>query len=130
MVRYCCFCEWSAALQGLPAAHAAPATSGSLHQLSYWGPVGLYSYDVYTPANYHVGTSVPLIVVLSGCTVDAATMAADTGMDTLADQKQFIVAYLQQMVFNNPSLCWNFFLPSNQYRGLGEAATLPASRRR
>ena len=105
-------------------AHAAPLTSGKLQQFSYFGPAGLYTYDVYTPANYHVGTSVPLIVVLSGCTVNAGTMAADTGMDTLADQKQFVVAYLQQMVYNNPALCWNFFLPTDQYRGLGEAAEI------
>lgn len=103
-------------------AHAV--TTGHMQQFSYWGPAGIYTYDVYTPANYQVGTAVPLIVVLSGCTVDASTLAADTGMNALADQKQFIVAYLQQMFFNNPSLCWNFFLPANQYRGLGEAAEI------
>ncbi|GCE23823.1 extracellular catalytic domain type 1 short-chain-length polyhydroxyalkanoate depolymerase [Dictyobacter kobayashii] len=103
-------------------AHAA--TAGKLQQFSYFGSAGLYTYDVYTPANYQVGTSVPLIVVLSGCTVDSSTMAADTGMDTLADQKQFVVAYLQQEIFANPSLCWNFFSPSNQYRGLDETGEI------
>jgi poly(hydroxyalkanoate) depolymerase family esterase len=103
---------------------AAPATSGNLHQFSYIGPTGLSTYEVYIPTNYQVGTSVPLIVVLSGCTVDASTMAADTGMDSLADQKQFIVAYLQQNVFNNSALCWNFFVTANQLRGRGEAAEI------
>lgn len=107
-----------------PFSGAHAATSGQLQQFRYWGPAGLYTYDVYTPANYHVGTSVPFIVVLSGCTVDASTMAVDTGMNTLADQKQFLVAYLQQMFLNNSSLCWNFFLPTSQYRGLGEAAEI------
>lgn len=106
-----------------PVAHAS-GTPGKFQQFSFLGPVGLYTYDVYTPANYQVGTSVPLIVVLSGCTVDAPTLAATTGMNALADQKQFIVAYLQQMVFNNTSLCWNFFLPGNQLRDLGEAAEI------
>lgn len=105
-------------------AHAAPASSGKLQQFSYFGPAGLYTYDVYTPANYHTGTSVPLIVVLSGCTVTASGMAATTGMDSLADQKQFIVAYLQQNFFANSALCWNFFLLANQFRGLGEAAEI------
>jgi poly(hydroxyalkanoate) depolymerase family esterase len=104
--------------------HATPATTGKLRPFSYSGPAGLYTYEVYTPANYQAGTSVPLIVVLSGCTVDASTMAADTGMDNLADQKQFIVAYLQQSVFNNSALCWNFFLTANQLRGEGEAAEI------
>lgn len=104
------------------AAHATPASMGKLQQFSYFGPAGLYTYDVYTPANYQVGTSVPLIVVLSGCTVTASGMAGTTGMDTLADQKQFIVAYLQQMPFSNLALCWNFFLSTDQYRGWGEAA--------
>jgi len=103
---------------------AVPATPGSLQQFRYFGPAGLYTYDVYTPVNYHVGTPVPLIIVLSGCTVTASTMAADTGMDTLADQKQFIVAYLQQNILANASLCWNFFLPTDQYRGRGEAAEI------
>lgn len=102
-------------------AHAAP---GKLQQFSYLGPAGQYTYDVYTPANYRVGTPVPLIVVLTGCTVTASTLAADTGMGSLADQKQFIVAYLQQNILANSALCWNFFLPANQYRGLGEAAEI------
>ncbi|HET8914057.1 MAG TPA: PHB depolymerase family esterase [Ktedonobacteraceae bacterium] len=105
-------------------AQAASASAGQLQQFSYLGPAGQYTYDVYTPANYHLGTSVPLIVVLSGCTFTASGMAAATGMDTLADQKQFIVAYLQQNIFANSSLCWNFFLSSDQYRGYGEAAEI------
>lgn len=127
MVRWCSIAAFVGCLllfQQGAVAHAAPATSGKLQQFSYFGPVGLYTYDVYTPANYQVGTPVPLIVVLSGCTVDAQTMAADTGMNALADQKQFIVAYLQQEFWNNPALCWNFFLPGDQYRGLGEPAEI------
>lgn len=127
LAQWCSFAVCVSCLllcQGALAAHAAPALAGKLQPFSYFGPAGLYTYEVYTPANYQVGTSVPLIVVLSGCTLDAATMAADTGMDTLADQKQFIVAYLQQMPFNNASLCWNFFLSTDQHRGLGEAAEI------
>lgn len=66
----------------------------------------------------------PLIVVLSGCTVTADTMAADTNMNALADQKQFIVAYLAQIALANPSLCWNFFLPTNQVRGIDETGEI------
>ena len=110
--------------RGASVGHATPATTGKLHPFSYVGPAGLYTYEVYTPANYQASTSVPLIVVLSGCTVDASTMAADTGMNTLADQKQFIVAYLQQSAFNNAALCWNFFLTANQLRGGSEAAEI------
>ncbi|GCE09421.1 extracellular catalytic domain type 1 short-chain-length polyhydroxyalkanoate depolymerase [Dictyobacter aurantiacus] len=124
-IRWCTLAVFVGCLllfQCSPAAHAA--TAGKLQQFSYLGAAGLYTYDVYTPANYQVGTSVPLIVVLSGCTVDAATMAADTGMNALADQKQFIVAYLQQEAFANASLCWNFFLSSNQYRGMDETAEI------
>lgn len=124
-VRWCSLAVFIGCLllfQPAPITHAA--STGSFQQFSYLGPAGLYTYDVYTPANYQVGTSVPLIVLLSGCTVDAPTLAADTGMNALADQKQFIVAYLQQQFFANPSLCWNFFLSGNQYRGMGEAAEI------
>lgn len=104
--------------------HGAPAAAGQTRQLSYVGPAGLYTYNVYMPANYQADRPVPLIVVLAGCTLDASTMAADTGMNRVADQKQFLVAYLQQNILNNSAFCWNFFLATNQHRGGGEAAEI------
>jgi poly(hydroxyalkanoate) depolymerase family esterase len=105
----------------LPRAHAS---GGTFTQYTYNGPAGSRPYVVYTPVNYQVGTVVPLIVMLHGCTQTPADFAAGTQMDTLADQKQFIVVYAQQTSTNNALSCWNWFLPADQARGGGEPAII------
>lgn len=103
-------------------AHASG--TGSWHTYTYTSSQGSRNYVVYTPANYQPGTPVPMIVMLHGCTQTPTDFAAGTQMDTLADQKQFIVVYPQQSAFANASLCWNWFLPGNQYRNSGEASII------
>ncbi len=83
-----------------------------------------HPYFVYTPQNYKVGTSVPLMVMLHGCTQKAVDFAASTRMNQLADQYHFIVVYPQQTSKNNRTLCWNWYLPTNQVRGSGEPASI------
>jgi poly(hydroxyalkanoate) depolymerase family esterase len=103
-------------------AHTAHASSsGSWQEFTYSSSQGSRDYYVYTPANYQVGTAVPLIVMLHGCTQSAADFAAGTQMNALADQDHFIVVYPQQSAFANSTLCWNWFYTFNQYRGSGEA---------
>ncbi len=92
----------------------------------YNGPAGSLPYYVYIPANYQIGTSVPLIVMLHGCTQTAVDLAASTKMNQLADQYQFIVAYPQQASTNNRYFCWDWYEPANQYRGSGEPAMIIA----
>src|SRR5579875_746524 len=104
-----------------PAAHAS---GGTFVQYLYSGPAGSRPYYVYTPAGYHVGTAVPLIVMLHGCLQTPVDFAAGTQMNALADQQQFIVVYPQQTTLYNASACWNWFLPSNQVRGYGEPAII------
>src|SRR5579875_1467403 len=74
----------------------AHASSGTFTQYTYNGSAGSRPYYVYTPANYQVGTPVPLIVMLHGCTQTPTDFANGTQMNTLADQDQFIVVYPQQ----------------------------------
>jgi poly(hydroxyalkanoate) depolymerase family esterase len=109
-------------LQVLPKARAD--SSGIWQQYTYTGPVGSRPYFVYTPANYQVGTAVPLIVMLHGCTQTPADFAAGTQMDQLADQKQFIVVYPQQTSMYNQEKCWNWFDAADQSRGSGEPAVI------
>ena len=104
--------------------HPAHAQGGTWHSFTYNGPTGSRPYFVYTPANYHPGTPVPLLVMLHGCTQTAADFAAGTQMDLLADAHQFLVVYPQQTPQNNPASCWNWPLPTNQARGSGEPALL------
>jgi poly(3-hydroxybutyrate) depolymerase len=65
-----------------------------------------------------------MIVMLHGCGQTPADFAAGTHMNALVDQQQFIVVYPQQSSSVNPSLCWNWFYPSNQYRNSGEASII------
>ncbi len=93
-------------------------------QYTYNGPVGKHPYFVYTPKSYQVGTAVPLIVMLHGCTQSALDFATGTAMNLLAEQFGFIVVYPQQTSSYNQNLCWNWFLPANQVRGRGEPASI------
>lgn len=109
-------------LPWLPKVHAD--SSGTWQQYTYNGFAGSRPYFVYTPANYQVGTTVPMIVMLHGCTQTPADFAAGTQMDQLADQKQFIVVYPQQTSTYNQEECWNWFDPADQSRGSGEPAII------
>ncbi len=102
----------------------AHAASGTWQGFTYSGSAGSRPYFVYTPAGYRVGTPVPLIVMLHGCTQTPSDFAAGTQMDDLADAHQFIVVYPQQTSQYNSAECWNWFLPANQSRGSGEPAII------
>ncbi len=91
---------------------------------TYRGPVGSRPYFVYTPENYQVGTAVPLIVMLHGCTQTAVDFATSTRMNQLADQYKFIVVYPQQTSVYSQNLCWNWFKSANQSRDQGEPAII------
>lgn len=93
-------------------------------QYTYRDSVGTYLYSVYTPDNYRVGTAVPLIVMLHGCSQSALDFAAGTLMNQVAEQHNCIVVYPQQASKHNQNRCWNWFLPANQTRGAGEPARI------
>jgi poly(hydroxyalkanoate) depolymerase family esterase len=90
----------------------------------YQDPTSSHPYFVYTPTTYHVGTAVPLFVMLHGCTQSAADFAAGTRMNQLAEQHGFIVVYPQQTRTSNRTLCWNWFKSSHQFRDRGEPAII------
>src|SRR6266487_13467 len=100
------------------------ASSLMWQKYTYRGPVGSRPYFVYTPESYQVGTAVPLIVMLHGCTQTAVDFAVSTRMNQLADQYKFIVVYPQQTSVYSQNLCWNWFKSSNQSRYQGEPAII------
>ena len=93
-------------------------------QYTYNGPGSSHPYNVYTPTTYQVGSAVPLVVMLHGCTQTAKDFAAGTQMNQLAEEYGFVVVYPQQTRTSHQNLCWNWFAPVNQYRGSGEPAIL------
>jgi len=90
----------------------------------YSGPTGSRPYFVYVPTSYQPGVAVPLVVMLHGCTQNAADFALGTRMNQLAEQQNFIVAYPQQVNVANQYLCWNWFDTTNQTRNSGEPAII------
>jgi len=86
---------------------------------SYENPFGSRDYRLYVPSR-HAGGKVPLVVMLHGCTQDPEDFARGTGMNRLAEETGFLVAYPAQSGAANPSRCWNWFQPTDQERARGE----------
>ncbi|MGO9427503.1 extracellular catalytic domain type 1 short-chain-length polyhydroxyalkanoate depolymerase [Rhodoblastus sp.] len=84
---------------------------------------GSRDYKVYVPSR--AGTRKrPLIVMLHGCTQDPDDFAVGTGMNRLAEEHGFIVAYPRQPVMANQAACWNWFSIADQMRDAGEPSII------
>lgn len=101
----------------VPGAQAA----GTLRDVT--APDGRF-YKLYIPSGYSAGTPLPLVVMLHGCTQDAATFVTGTEMNALAEAENFIVAYPQQPSSANSSKCWNWFDTGHQVRNAGEPKSI------
>jgi len=85
-------------------------------------------YKLYVPPGA-AGRSLPLLVMLHGCTQNPDDFAAGTGMNALAREQGFCVLYPAQAQDANPSRCWNWFKHSHQERGRGEPAVIASMTR-
>ncbi len=68
----------------------------------------------------------PLLVVLHGCTQNAAGYDAGAGWSALADEHGFALLFPEQSRANNPNLCFNWFHPGDIARGGGEGQSIRA----
>ena len=80
-------------------------------------------YKLYVPPGA-AGRSLPLVVMLHGCTQDPDDFAAGTDMNDFAAAQGFFVLYPAQAQGANPQRCWNWFKPNHQRRASGEPALL------
>ena len=66
----------------------------------------------------------PLVVVLHGCTQNAAGYDHGSGWSQFADEHGFAVLFPEQQRSNNANLCFNWFEPGDTRRGQGEALSI------
>ncbi|SDE11037.1 esterase, PHB depolymerase family [Massilia sp. PDC64] len=107
-----------------PAADTADSTArGRFVDGVFACDAGTRRYKLYIPVS---GTTAqrPLVVMLHGCTQNAADFATGTGMNALADEHDCLVLYPEQDRGANPQGCWNWFDPAQRARDSGEPAIL------
>src|SRR4051812_10161608 len=83
---------------------------GALHMITYVPP-GLPS-------------GAPLVVVLHGCTQNAAAYDHGTGWSALADRHGFALLFPEQKRVNHPYCCFDWYEPHDQQRDRGEAHSI------
>ncbi|HSC62385.1 MAG TPA: PHB depolymerase family esterase [Caldimonas sp.] len=96
---------------------------GRFVESSFTGATGTRAFKLFAPAGFE-GESLPLVVMLHGCTQDPDDFAAGTRMNELAQAQGFFVLYPAQAKRSNSHKCWNWFSPADQRRGAGEPALL------
>jgi len=90
---------------------------------SFTGATGTRAFKLFAPAGFE-GESLPLVVMLHGCSQSPDDFAAGTQMNELAQAEGFFVLYPAQAARSNAHKCWNWFSPADQRRGAGEPALL------
>jgi len=102
-----------------PATRDIVPSGGQFLTGSYANHAGVLGYKLYIPSSYR-GQTLPLVVMLHGCTQTADDFAAGTRMNAIAEERDCFVAYPEQTAAANPARCWNWFRRSDQQRGEGE----------
>ena len=85
---------------------------------------GNRSYRLYRPEVVGSPVPRPLLIMLHGCTQSPDDFARGTGMNRLADEMGFIVAYPTQTRQANRNKCWNWYRTANMARDGGEPAMI------
>ncbi|MBZ9648488.1 PHB depolymerase family esterase [Sphingobium sp. 3R8] len=77
---------------------------------------------IYVPE--HLARNPALVVVLHGCTQDAAGYDHGSGWSHVADAHGFALLFPEQTRANNPNLCFNWFSSADARRDGGEASSI------
>jgi poly(hydroxyalkanoate) depolymerase family esterase len=111
---------------GLGTARQAPAhvpEGARFEERTFSNDAGSRTYKVYVPSGY-TGQSLPVVVMLHGCTQNPDDFAAGTRMNEVAEEQMFLVAYPRQPQSANMQKCWNWFNVGDQQRESGEPSLI------
>jgi poly(hydroxyalkanoate) depolymerase family esterase len=101
-----------------------PVPDGArFEERTFSNDVGSRTYKVYVPSGY-AGQSLPVVVMLHGCTQNPDDFAAGTRMNEVAEEQTFLVAYPRQPQSANMQKCWNWFNAGDQRREGGEPSLI------
>ena len=104
---------------------AKPASKSKLQHIADFGAnPGKLKMFKYVPKS--VRAQPALVVVLHGCTQNAANYDHHSGWSVLADRGGFVLLFAEQQRENNANTCFNWFTPGDIVRGQGEAASIHA----
>jgi poly(hydroxyalkanoate) depolymerase family esterase len=78
----------------------------------------------YLPGDQRARHKIPLVVVLHGCTQNAAGYDVGAGWSTLAERYGFALLMPEQKASNNGNGCFNWFNPEDIARDSGEAGSI------
>jgi poly(hydroxyalkanoate) depolymerase family esterase len=112
--------------EGLGPARRAPVRvpeGARFEERTFSSDVGSRTYKVYVPSGY-TGQSLPVVVMLHGCTQNPDDFAAGTRMNEVAEEQTFLVAYPRQPKSANMQKCWNWFNAGDQQREGGEPSLI------
>jgi len=100
-----------------------PAQAATMQEVTGFGsnPGNLQMFR-YVPTGLPAGR--PLVVVMHGCTQNAAGYGAASGWARLADTWGFALVLPQQRSANNANSCFNWFENGDITRGSGEALSI------
>ena len=104
------------------AAAPLPMASARLRPLGNFGsnPGALDAWS-FVPAS---DGPIPLVVVLHGCTQNAAGYDRGSGWSELAERHGFAVLYPEQRRANNPNACFSWFQSADSSRDSGEPLSI------
>ena len=108
----------------------APSRKASFTQHAFAFEGDSYPYRLFIPSAPASSASdagpMPLIVLLHGCKQDALDFSNGTAMNVLAEERQVMVLYPEQITSANALRCWNWFEPSHQQAARGEPGMIAA----
>ncbi len=120
---------WDPEPQMQPVDEPEAKNGGQFLTEAFTNHAGTRDYKVYIPSSYQ-GQTLPLVVMLHGCTQNPDDFAAGTGMNVLAEKHQCFVVYPAQAPAANGSKCWNWFNAADQHRDQGEPSIIAGITRR